>query len=78
MTELKAHYIKPYVEQDSNLHDCKFLWVENSFREARGESRIRVFRDIENLSWNIKIGLEFFTVNICPWCGEKFFEENNG
>lgn len=62
-------------EQDPDIHDCQFLWVENTLREARRENTIIIYRDIANKAWNMRIGLEFFTVNYCPYCGLPVLED---
>jgi hypothetical protein len=52
-------------------HTCQSLAEENLRRDKNGELKVYVFRDIDNGQWNLRVGLEFVVVKLCPWCGER-------
>lgn len=55
---------------DNGVHYCETLSKENAIRVVEGESKIYIFQDEQNASWNMRVGIEFVRMNRCPFCGE--------
>jgi hypothetical protein len=58
-------------EVDENVHACEPMMNENRFRVLSGESSVYMFKDFDSETWNMRIGLEFVRMSMCPFCGSK-------
>jgi hypothetical protein len=58
-------------EVDENVHACVPMTRENIVRTLNGDSNVYVFKDFDAGDWNMRVGLEFVRMSMCPFCGSK-------
>jgi hypothetical protein len=58
-------------EVDENVHACEPMMNENRFRVLNSDTNVYLFKDFDSETWNMRVGLEFVRMSMCPFCGSK-------